>query len=50
MGDAAYSWSDWKEALRVLRRLEAYDIFFVETPLRSDDLEGYARFSDATQI
>lgn len=29
-----------KEALRVVRRLEKYDIFFVETPLPSDDLEG----------
>jgi L-rhamnonate dehydratase len=50
MVDVAYCWSDWKEALRVLRRLEKYDIFFVETPLPSDDLEGYARLSDATPI
>jgi L-alanine-DL-glutamate epimerase-like enolase superfamily enzyme len=50
MVDVAYCWSDWKEALRVLRRMEPYDIFFVETPLPSDDLKGYARLSDATQI
>jgi L-alanine-DL-glutamate epimerase-like enolase superfamily enzyme len=50
MVDVAYCWSDWKEALGVLRRLEKYDIFFVETPLPSDDLEGYAKLSDATQI
>jgi L-rhamnonate dehydratase len=50
MVDVAYCWSDWKEALRVLRRLEKYDIFFVETPLPSDDLEGYARLSEATPI
>ena len=50
MVDVAYCWSDWKEALRVLRRLEKYDIFFVETPLSSDDLEGYARLSDVTPI
>jgi L-alanine-DL-glutamate epimerase-like enolase superfamily enzyme len=50
MVDVAYCWSDWKEALKVLRRLEEYDIFFVETPLPSDDLEGYAKLSDATQI
>lgn len=50
MVDVAYAWSDWKEALRVLRRLEKYDIFFVETPLGSDDLEGYARLSEATEI
>jgi L-alanine-DL-glutamate epimerase-like enolase superfamily enzyme len=50
MVDVAYCWSDWKEALRVLRRLEPYDIFFVETPLPSDDLEGYARLADASPI
>ena len=50
MVDVAYCWSDWKDALRVLRRLEEYDIFFVETPLPSDDLEGYRNLSDATQI
>src|SRR5215831_17603521 len=50
MVDVAYCWSDWKEALRVLHRLEKYDIFFVETPLPCDDLEGYARLSDATPI
>jgi len=50
MVDVAYAWSDWKEALRVLRRLEDYDIFFAETPLPSDDLEGYARLSEASAI
>jgi L-alanine-DL-glutamate epimerase-like enolase superfamily enzyme len=30
--------------------LEKYDIYFVETPLPSDDLEGYAKLSGATQI
>ncbi len=50
MVDVAYAWSDWKEALRIIRRLEKYDIFFIETPLPSDDLEGYARLADATSI
>lgn len=50
MVDVAYCWSDWKRALRVLRRLEKYDIFFFETPLAVDDLDGYARLSDATDI
>lgn len=50
MVDVAYCWRDWKEALRVLRRLEPYDIFFIETPLPSDDLEGYARLARATEI
>lgn len=50
MVDVAYAWSDWKAALRILRQLERYDLFFLETPLRSDDLDGYARLSDATSI
>jgi L-alanine-DL-glutamate epimerase-like enolase superfamily enzyme len=50
MIDVAYAWSDWKSALRILKQLEPYDIFFVETPLRSDDLDGYARLSGATSI
>ncbi len=50
MVDVAYSWSDWKEALRVIRKLEPFDIFFLETPLPSDDLNGYRRLSDATDM
>lgn len=50
MVDVAYCWSDWKEALSVIRQLEVYNIFFIETPLSSDDLNGYARLADATSI
>ncbi len=50
MVDVAYAWSDWKEALGVMKRLEPLDLFFVETPLPSDDLDGYARLADATSI
>ncbi len=50
MVDVAYAWSNWKDALRTIRRLEQYDVFFVETPLRSDDLDGYARLADATSV
>src|SRR5262245_17785825 len=42
MVDVAYAWSDANQALRILRRLEPYDLFFVETPLDIDDLDGYA--------
>ena len=42
MVDVAYSWSDARRALRVLQQLEPYDLFFFETPLNIDDLEGYA--------
>jgi L-alanine-DL-glutamate epimerase-like enolase superfamily enzyme len=50
MVDVAYAWADWKEALRVIRRLEPFDLFFLETPLPSDDLEGYARLAEAAGI
>ncbi|MBI2192797.1 MAG: mandelate racemase/muconate lactonizing enzyme family protein [Planctomycetes bacterium] len=48
--DVAYAWHDWKQALRIARRLEPFDLFFLETPLPSDDLDGYARLADATGI
>lgn len=50
MVDVAYCWRDWKEALRVIRQMEPQDIFFVETPLPSDDLDGYRRLAGATGI
>ena len=50
MIDVAYAWSDVKQALWVMRQIEPYNIFFMETPLPSDDLDGYARLSDATGI
>jgi L-alanine-DL-glutamate epimerase-like enolase superfamily enzyme len=42
MVDVVYSWTDAKQALRTIKRLEPYDVFFVETPLQVDDLDGYA--------
>ncbi|HVF09362.1 MAG TPA: mandelate racemase/muconate lactonizing enzyme family protein [Abditibacteriaceae bacterium] len=50
MVDVAYAWSDAKAALRVLRALETYDIFFFETPLDIDDLDGYAFLHDHSPI
>lgn len=50
MVDVGYCWSDWKEALQVLRRLEKYDLFFLETPLQPDDLDGYARLAEASEV
>lgn len=42
MVDMAYAWSNAKQALSILRRLEPYELFFLETPLDIDDLAGYA--------
>ena len=43
MVDVAYCWRDWKEALRAIEMFADEDIYFVETPLPSDDIEGYAK-------
>jgi L-alanine-DL-glutamate epimerase-like enolase superfamily enzyme len=50
MVDAVYNWTNAKEALRTIKRLEPYDIFFVETPLQVDDLDGYAFLQDHSPI
>lgn len=50
MVDVCYCWSNAKEALRVIRQLDPYDIFFLETPLQLDDLEGYAFLHDHSPI
>jgi L-alanine-DL-glutamate epimerase-like enolase superfamily enzyme len=42
MVDVAYAWPDARTALGVLERLAPYDLFFVETPIDIDDLEGHA--------
>lgn len=39
--------ADVKLAIQLVRELERYDVFFVEEPLRSDNLEGYRKLSGA---
>jgi len=48
MLDVAYSWDNWKIALETIEALEPFNLYFVETPLRSDDLQGYASLADST--
>jgi len=50
MVDVAYAWFDPKQALRILKRLEKYDLFFVETPIDIDDLAGHAFLHEQTSI
>jgi len=50
MVDVCYCWTNAKEALRILKKVEQYDIFFFETPLQIDDLEGYAYLHDHSPI
>jgi L-alanine-DL-glutamate epimerase-like enolase superfamily enzyme len=42
MVDVGYGWNDWPEALAVIETWAEHDVFFVETPLWTDDLDGYA--------
>ncbi len=46
MVDVQYLWYDAKSALRTIRKWEDLDIFFLETPLQIDNLEGYAMLAD----
>ena len=50
MVDVCYCWSNASEALRVIRQIEPYDLFFLETPLQLDDLDGYAFLHDHSGI
>lgn len=50
MVDVAYAWRDWKEALRAMEMFADQDIFFIETPLPSDDVEGYAKLVKASPM
>jgi L-rhamnonate dehydratase len=48
MIDVGYRWKNFNDALWVLRQIEEDKLFFVETPLHTDDLDGLARLADAT--
>ncbi len=43
MVDVQYTWDDVDTALRTLNDWRDLDVFFVETPLQIDNLQGYAR-------
>lgn len=48
MIDVGYRWKNFNQALTVLRAIEDARLFFVETPVHTDDLDGLARLADAT--
>ncbi len=50
MVDCQYAFPDADECLRVIRAWQDFDLFFVETPLPSDDLAGYARLASEQPI
>ena len=48
MVDVQYAFPDADTCLKAIRPWVDFDLFFIETPLPSDDLEGYARLSRGT--
>lgn len=50
MVDVAYCWRDWKEALRAVEMFSDDNIYFIETPLPSHDVEGYAKLVHASPV
>ena len=49
MLDFGYRWSDWREALWTLRRVEDCNVYFAEATLRHDDLAGHARLAERVE-
>jgi L-alanine-DL-glutamate epimerase-like enolase superfamily enzyme len=50
MVDVQYLWFDAKSALRTIQKWDDLDIYFLETPLQIDNLEGYALLSQESSI
>ncbi len=50
MVDVQYLWQDAKTALRTMGKWNHLDIYFVETPLQIDNLEGYAFLAKESPI
>lgn len=50
MVDVAYAWPDARTALGVIERLAPFDVFFLETPIDIDDLEGHAFLHEHSPI
>lgn len=50
MVDVQYAFPDADTCLTTIRNWEAFNLFFIETPLPSDDLDGYARLANEQPI
>lgn len=48
--DVAYAWPSARHALAILERLAPHNVFFVETPIDIDDLDGYALLHEHSPI
>jgi L-alanine-DL-glutamate epimerase-like enolase superfamily enzyme len=43
--DFGYRWTHWRDAARILTRLEDCDVYLAEAALQHDDLDGHARLA-----
>jgi len=50
MVDVAYAWPSVLHALRVLEMLAPYNLYFLETPIDIDDVEGHAYLAEHSPI
>jgi L-alanine-DL-glutamate epimerase-like enolase superfamily enzyme len=50
MIDINNGWRDVTEALRFVRRFEAYNPYFIEEPFSPDDVESHARLAKLTHV
>lgn len=50
MIDVQNRWSDVGQALQTIRAIEQFRPYFIEAPLPADNIEGYARLADATDV
>lgn len=50
MVDVGYAFDSVERARRVLQSWDEFDLFFVETPLWSDDLDGYASLAQSVPM
>ena len=50
MADVAYAWADWKSALHALEMIKNENLYFIETPLPIEDLEGSSKLAQSTNV
>jgi L-alanine-DL-glutamate epimerase-like enolase superfamily enzyme len=48
--DVGYRWRTFDEAIDCVRRLEEFDLFFLETPFMPDQADDYRRLAEATTV
>jgi L-alanine-DL-glutamate epimerase-like enolase superfamily enzyme len=50
MVDVGYAWDSAQRALEVISTWAGYDVYFVETPLWADDVDGYAELARTSPV